>query len=64
MVLKEDGCQSNSYEGGMSTNLKSFIDDFLYKGKTFEEAALNAPTGKIAEKNGFTKAIGMFRLRR
>lgn len=48
---------SNSYEGGMSTNLKSFIDDFLYNGKTFEEAALNTPTGKIAAKNGFTKVI-------
>jgi TANFOR domain-containing protein len=48
---------TNSYEGGMSTNLKSFIDDFLYNGKTFEDAALNTPTGKIATKNGFTKVI-------
>jgi len=48
---------SNSYEGGMSTNLKSFIDDYLHNGKTFEASALNTPTGKIASKNGFTKVI-------
>ena len=58
---------SNSYEGGMSTNLKSFIDDFLYKGKTFEEAALNTPTGKIAKKKWIytsnQKRLGCFKLR-
>ena len=48
---------NNSYEGGMSTNLKSFIDDYLNNGKTFEEAALNTPTGKIASKNGFIKVV-------
>lgn len=45
----------NSYEGGMSTNLKSFIDDFLHNDKSFEYAALNTPTGKIVEKLGYSK---------
>lgn len=48
---------SSTYEGGMSTNLKSFIDDYIYNGKTFEEAALNTPTGKIASRKGFTKVV-------
>lgn len=48
---------SNSYEGGMSSNLRSFTDDFLHNGKTYEEAALNTPTGKISSRLGFTKVV-------
>lgn len=48
---------SSAYEGGMSTNLKSFIDDYIHNGKTLEEAALNTPTGKISAKKGFTRVV-------
>ena len=47
----------NTYENGMSTNLKSFIDDYIHNNKSFSDAALNTPTGKIASNYDFTKVI-------
>jgi len=43
------------YEGGASTNLKSFSFDYVENNLSKEIAAFNTPTGKIAKKNGFTK---------
>lgn len=46
---------ASKYEGGISSNLKEFIYNYLEKNMTFEKAAFNTPTGKIASKNDFTK---------
>ena len=54
--IKGKWISSNDYEGGMSTNLKVFIDEYIHNNKTFQEAAFSTPAGKVAKENGFTKA--------
>jgi len=42
----------SNYEDGISTNLKSFREN-IKKGMSEASAALNTPSGRVAQKNGF-----------
>jgi hypothetical protein len=49
--------RGKEYKNGISDNLKIFIENYLDKNMSFEDAALNTPTGKVAQKYGFNKVI-------
>jgi hypothetical protein len=48
---------NSTYEGGASVNLKTFKESYIDKGLSYENAALNTPTGKISSRSGFSKVI-------
>ena len=45
------------YENKISDNLRVFIENYIDKDMSFEQAALNTPTGKVAQKFEFRRVI-------
>jgi hypothetical protein len=53
--LKGTWMKNRQYPDGISTNLKVFMEYYLDKNLSWQEAAFATPTGKIAKANGFTE---------